>query len=190
VDAEALVTRWHAARAGDAPARERIAGLAREVAERELRARRVPQRDLEDLAQEAVRSTLAYLAGAGEAPREIRAFLKWRALGVLSDHRRRQRARAMEVQHDDPPEPAVEGPAPLAAALREQVRAALLDCRARLSADAREVLQLRYEGHLDAGAIALELGVTRNAVHVRTFRALAALRECLQRKGIEPGDLP
>lgn len=187
---ETLDIRWESARRGDPGAREDLARLAQSIAERELGARRVAPDEAQDLVQEAVRSALTYLAGGGEAPREIRAFLKWRTLGVLSDHRKRRRARAMEIQHEHPPEPAVEGAGPLASALAEQVRDALIDCRARLAADARSLLAMRYEGGLEAAAIAERLGVTRNAVHVRTFRALAALRECLGRKGVEPEDAP
>jgi len=188
--APSLTSAWEAARSGDAEARAGLARLAHEIALRELSARRAAPSEIEDLAQESVRSFLAYLGGSGEAPLEIRAFLKWRALGVLSDQRKRRRARAMEITHVDTLEPTVEGVGPIAAAVAEQVRGALADCRARLGADMREALALRYEGGLEVGEIADRLGVTRNAIHVRTFRALAALRECLVRKGIEPEDAP
>lgn len=183
-----LASAWESARNGDPSARDGLARLAHEIAARELSARRVAPSEAEDLAQEAVRSFLAYLAGPGDAPLEIRAFLKWRTLGVLSDHRKRRRARAMEIAHEAPPEPAVESRGPVSVAIAAQVRDALADCRERLSEDARAVLALRYEGGLEAGDIAERLGVTRNAIHVRTFRALAALRECLVRKGIDPED--
>ncbi|MCY2959339.1 MAG: sigma-70 family RNA polymerase sigma factor [Planctomycetota bacterium] len=188
--ARSLANAWDSARRGDAAARAELAAVAHEVARHELAARRVAPADAEDLAQEAVRSFLSYLAGPGEVPAEIRAFLKWRALGVLSDHRKRRRSRAMETAYEDPPEPTVEHPGPIALAVAGQVREALADCRARLAPDARAVLALRYEGGLDAGGIAAQLGVTRNAIHVRTFRALAALRECLVKKGIDPEDAP
>lgn len=190
---QSLNSAWEAARRGDESARDALAQLAHTIALRELKLRRVASADTEDLAQEAVRSFLVYLAGPGEAPTEIRAFLKWRTLGVLSDHRKRRRARAMETAQKDLDvpalEPAVQGRGPEAAAALGQVRDALADCRTRLNADMRAVLALRYEGGLDAAAIADRLGVTRNAIHVRTFRALAALRECLVRKGIDPEDV-
>ncbi len=190
---ESLNSAWEAARRGDVTARDELARLGHAIALRELKLRRVAPADTEDLAQEAVRSFLVYLVGPGETPAEIRAFLKWRTLGVLSDHRKRRRARVMETSQHDPEEltlePAVQGRGPVAAAVAEQVRDALADCRSRLGADMRAVLALRYDGGLDAGAIADRLGVTRNAIHVRTFRALAALRECLLRKGIDPEDV-
>ncbi len=190
---ESLKSAWEAARRGDDPARDELARAGHAIALRELKLRRVAPADTEDLAQEAVRSFLVYLAGSGETPTEIRAFLKWRTLGVLSDHRKRRRARAMETVNHDPEEPArepaVQGLGPVAAAVEAQVREALADCRSRLGADMRTVLALRYDGGLDAAAIADRLGVTRNAIHVRTFRAIAALRECLLRKGIDPEDV-
>jgi len=181
---------WEAARRGDLGARDELAQLARAIAARELALRRVPAHDVEDLVQETVRSFLVYLGGPEEVPREIRGFLKWRTLGVLSDHRKRRRSRAMETYPEIMPEPATESAGPVAAAAAEQVRAALADCRSRLAEDARVLLSLRYEGDLDAAAIAARFGVTRNAIHVRTFRAIAALRECLVRKGIAPEDAP
>ena len=37
--------------------------------------------------------------------------------------------------------------------------------------------------------IAARLTVHRNTINVRIFRALEKLRECMGRKGFEPGDL-
>jgi RNA polymerase sigma factor (sigma-70 family) len=70
-----------------------------------------------------------------------------------------------------------------------QVEAALEDCRARLTPEQQVVLSMRYEGELESETIANELGLHRNTVHVRVFRALQSLRECLARKGYEAGDL-
>jgi RNA polymerase sigma factor (sigma-70 family) len=171
-------------------ARAELSRFAAEVARRVLSARRVPAGDIDDLAQETVLAVLGHLDADGEQPREIAGFVKWRALGILSDQRRSARNRTMQSHQaflSDPVSPA-RGPA--AAARDAEVRAALADCRARLGADARDLLALRYEGGCDAQALATRLGVTRNAIHVRTFRALAALRECLERKGIDPEDVP
>ncbi len=179
---------WADARAGDADARAALSRAASDAARRVLAARRVPAADLDDLAQETVVSCLAFLGTQAEAPREIAGFLKWRALGILSDHRRRARLRTMQTNHASGHEPTSEARGPAAAARADEVRAALADCRARLRADARDVLALRYEGGFEPGEIAARLGVTRNAIHVRTFRALAALRECLERKGIDLED--
>jgi RNA polymerase sigma factor (sigma-70 family) len=180
---------WANARSGDAVARERIAGLAREIAARELRARRARPADVDDLVQEAVRSTLAFLEARGEAPKELRAFLKFRAWGVLSDHRKRRRRHPMETRtHEDLDRPA-QGPSPAATASALQVKDALDDCRTRLSPEQRAVLSLRYDEHLETDAIVARTGANRSTVHVRVFRALQSLRECLGRKGFDAGDL-
>ena len=71
-----------------------------------------------------------------------------------------------------------------------QLRRALDDCRGKLGDDQRTVLALRYETRLESETIAARLGIHRNTVHVRVFRALQLLRECLTRKGFDPGDLP
>jgi len=180
---------WEAARAGDVAARSVLAGVAEEIARRVLAARGARARDLDDLTQETVLSFLSFLDANPIAPREIVGFLKWRALGILSDHRKRARIRTMPDSQQDWDAQAADLLGPAASARAVEVRAALADCRDRLGADARAVLALRYEGALEADVIAERLGVTRNAVHVRTFRAIAALRECLERKGVDVEDV-
>ena len=187
--ASADETLWTSARSGNAAAREHIATLAREIATRELRARRAPPADVDDLVQEAVRSTLAFLAAGGESPRELRAFLKFRAWGVLSDHWKRIRRHPMEIRtHDDLDRPA-RGPSPATTASVRQAKEALDDCRARLSPEQRAVLSLRYDEQLETDTIVARTGANRSTVHVRVFRALQSLRECLGRKGFDAGDL-
>ncbi len=180
---------WERARAGDSAARERIALLARECAAAEYARRNVESSLREDLAQECVRSTLAYLARDGTPPRELRAFLKYRAWGVLSDQRRRMRTALPSSVLENAPEAAAGELGPESRASRRQLVAALLDCRARLVDEQRETLALRYDARLEGDAIAERLGVHRNTVHVRVFRALAQLRECLARKGFAAEDL-
>jgi RNA polymerase sigma factor (sigma-70 family) len=88
------------------------------------------------------------------------------------------------------PEPAFEAAGPVDSARAAEVRSTLAECRGRLAESSRAVLALRYEAGLEAEEIARRLGVSRNAIHVRTFRALAELRACLERKGIDPEDVP
>jgi RNA polymerase sigma factor (sigma-70 family) len=179
---------WPSVQRGDAGARERLASLAHEIASREMRLRGAPIADRDDLAQEAVRSTLAFLGAAREAPRDLRAFLKFRAWGVLSDHRKKMRASLtqpeIESEAEDPAGASPESSVDLA-----ELRHALAECRARLVEEQRVVLAMRYDAHLEADAIASELAEHRNTVHVRVFRALASLRECMARKGFGSGDL-
>ena len=180
---------WTLARDGDVAARDQVAGLAIEVARRELKRRGAGPSDLDDLVQEASRSVLATLAAGGEAPRDLRAFLKFRAWGVLSDHRKKMRATHIEVRGEETFEVAARDPGPDRGLRVAQVEAALDDCRARLTPEQQIVLSMRYEGGLESETIANELGLHRNTVHVRVFRALQSLRECLARKGYEAGDL-
>lgn len=179
---------WELARTAGEP-RERLAALAHALCRAELTRRGASSADLDDLAQEAVRSTLAYIARGAPPPRDLRAFLKYRAWGVLSDHRKLLRARPVQDLHAvlDPPRDRASGPRESLA--QRQMLAALADCRARLSDEQRSTLELRYEAGLEGEAIAARLGVHRNTVHVRVHRALIALRECLQRKGLVAEDL-
>lgn len=152
-------------------------------------ARRAPRTaDLEDLAQDAVRSTLAFLARCADEPKDLPAFLKFRALGVLSDRRKRMRAALPTVPEELAREREDPSPSPEHALRSRQLALALVDCERTLSVEQRAVVELRYRGSLPTEAIAARLGVHRNTVNVRVFRALAALRECLGRKGFRPGD--
>lgn len=180
---------WERARGGDEVARARVGALAVEIAAAEYARRGVGGATVEDLVQESARSTLAYLARGGEGPRDLRAFLKYRAWGVLSDHRKRMRTALPTADLALAPEPADSGRGPQAAAALRQLARALRDCRERLAPEQRETLALRYEGRLEGEAVAARLGVHRNTVHVRVFRALGQLRECLARKGFAAEDL-
>lgn len=173
-----------------APGREReqLAELAATIARSELIRRRASPADLDDLAQEAVRSTLAYVGRGAPAPRDLEAFLKYRAWGVLSDHRKRLRAQPVQTSREPSFEPLDPARGPRETSQRRQLIDALADCRAALSTEQRETIELRYLSELEGEAIAARLGVHRNTVHVRVHRALIALRECLERKGVARED--
>jgi RNA polymerase sigma factor (sigma-70 family) len=180
---------WRRAQEGGDSARERIANLAREIASREMGYRGAPIRDRADLVQESVRSTLAFLSSSREAPKDLRTFLKFRAWGVLSDHRKKMRSNPTHSAVEDELEIESGETNPERQAKAAQLRDALADCRARLVEEQRTVLAMRYEQHSETEAIASELGLHRNTVHVRVFRALESLRECMSRKGFDAGDL-
>ncbi len=178
---------WEALVRGDPRARERLATLAHAVALVELARRGAPLAARADLAQEVVRSTLAFAARGGPAPKDLATFLKFRSWGVLSDHRKRLR-RAPPMQNSTTELPGSDR-GPERVAEFGQMRGALADCVARLSVEQRSVVELRYQRQLESTQIAAELGLHRNTLHVRVFRALAALRECLARKGFGMEDL-
>lgn len=182
---EALV--WAQA-AAPGPAREQLASLASKIALGELSRRRAPPAELEDLAQEAVRSTLAFVGRGAPAPRDLEAFLKYRAWGVLSDYRKRLRAQPVLTTREPSLEPRDPARGPRETSQRRQLIDALADCRAALTPEQRETIELRYLAGLEGEAIAARLGVHRNTVHVRVHRALIALRECLERKGLARED--
>jgi RNA polymerase sigma factor (sigma-70 family) len=115
--------------------------------------------------------------------------LKFRAWGILSDHRKKMRSNPIRPEVEDAPEAASTQAAPESAAQRAQLCDALVECRLRLVEEQRIVLAMRYEQHLETEVIASELGLHRNTINVRVFRALASLRECMARKGFDAGDL-
>jgi RNA polymerase sigma factor (sigma-70 family) len=119
----------------------------------------------------------------------LRAFLKFRAWGVLSDHRKRMRTTPTIADPERVPEPRATGAAPDQSAHRRQLGRALAECSARLSSEQREAIELRYGARMETDAIAARLAVHRNTVNVRVFRALEKLRECLARKGFDAGDI-
>src|SRR5687767_2745629 len=116
---------WVRAQQGDELARERLGRLAREIAAAELARRRVGRDAAEDLVQEVARSTLAFAARGAESPRDLQAFLKYRAWGVLSDHRKRMRTSLPVVDAAQVREPSAREPGPERVAQRSQLVAAL-----------------------------------------------------------------
>jgi RNA polymerase sigma factor (sigma-70 family) len=178
---------WTRARAGTGADREELCRLAREVAARELSQRGLGGHDVEELAQETVASTLRYLADQPEPPRELRAFLKFRARGVLGDWRKRTRVR--QTTNELPPL-ADPGGRPASPLERADLLAVLRSCLERLPEVQREVVLQRYRTAEASRAIAARLGINKSTVNVRTFRALRALRECLSARGFGPEDLP
>ena len=119
----------------------------------------------------------------------MRAFLKFRAWGVLSDQRKMRRHPTL----DDPTaleQAPARGHAPAGSGLAgAELASALEDCLERLGPEQRQAVEMRYSGELDAESGAAQLAIARSTLHVRVFRALEKLRECLGRKGWSAGDL-
>jgi RNA polymerase sigma-70 factor (ECF subfamily) len=67
-----------------------------------------------------------------------------------------------------------------------RLRSALDDCLDRLDARSRAVLVLRFHDELPYDAISKLTSDTVGALRVRIARALPALRECLEAKGVAP----
>ena len=183
---------WALAATGDAPARERLAQVALAVARSELQRRGVPATDLPDLIQEAQRTTFAFLARNPSPPKDLGTFLKYRAWGVLSDHRKKLRSSRLDYRHEleaDMRPISSATTAPRDALRLRELASALAECRRRLPAELGRVLLMRYDSELGTDAIQHKLGVHRNTIHVRVFRALEQLRACLGAKGFGAEDL-
>ncbi len=182
---------WARATAGNDPARAELAELACSIAQSELARRGVRAADLADLVQEAQRTTFAFLSRNPPAPKDLCTFLKYRAWGVLSDHRKKMRASKLDYRDDLEPLLRERGGASQSpdAGAGEEIAGALAECRRRLPAELASVLSLRYDAELDGESMQRRLGVHRNTIHVRVFRALEKLRECMTVKGYGAEDL-
>jgi RNA polymerase sigma factor (sigma-70 family) len=177
---------------GDQTAREQLAQLALSIARSTLLRRGVSGGELADLVQEAQRTTFSFLARNPSPPKDLGAFLKYRAWGVLSDYRKKMRASRLDYRSDL--DPTLQRPAGPGAITRDPLRAremasALADCRRRLPQELGRVLGLRYDAELATEAIQRRLGVHRNTIHVRVFRALEQMRNCMSAKGFGAEDL-
>ena len=190
---------WERARAGEGEARAELAELIAVVARAELRRRGARPAEIPDLVQEAQRTTFAFLARQAEGPKGLRTFLKYRAWGVLSDHRKKMQSSKVDYPgHVDAFEAAAVDPSgggggggggPRSTVGAEELGRALADCRERLPKELADVLRLRYERELDTEAIQTSLGLHRNTIHVRVFRALERMRRCMTSKGYSTEDL-
>src|SRR5688500_401177 len=170
---------WTRAAAGDVPAREELALVASSAARAELGRRGVQGPELADLVQEAQRTTFAFLSRNPLPPKDLWTFLKYRAWGVLSDHRKKMRASPLDYRDDLEPllqKRPVEHP--IGEGLRVgEIGAALADCRRNLPPELARVLAMRYDSGLATEAVQRKLGVHRNTIHVRVFRALERMRD-------------
>ena len=183
---------WVRAHGGDELARARLAEIAISATRGELARRGVQGAELADLVQEAQRTTFAFLARNSAPPKDLWTFLKYRAWGVLSDQRKKMRASPLDYRDDLEPllrhRPGEKQAVGDGLRSRE-IGAALAECRRKLSPELGRVLALRYDAGLATEGIQQRLGVHRNTIHVRVFRALERMRDCMGAKGFGPEDL-
>jgi RNA polymerase sigma-70 factor (ECF subfamily) len=129
-----------------------------------------------DLTQEAL-SVLMTKIRAGELrePDRLGSFLLGTCrLLVASERRTEGRRKKLLLQYAEPSEPTTS--APVERFDLERVTG----CLGRLSDREQTVLLLSYYAELDAGAIALELGLSAGHVRVLRHRAFERLRVCVQ----------
>lgn len=187
VDAEQQPVLWRSAQKGDTEARERLLQEVL-VRARTCLAGRVPAHDLDELVQRTGLSVLGFLDRGGEV-RDFSAFTKFRALGVLSEHRKAMRTERAQRTVAITLEPGDGRPAPGQHLGASELLAALEECRSRLVEGQQEVFAMRWDEGSAPAEVAGRLGITANAVNVRLFKAHRAIRECLRSKGFDGGDL-
>ena len=187
IEAEQQRALWRSAQEGIAEARERllqqVLGRARACL-----AGRVAPHDLDELVQRAGLSVLGFLDRGGEV-RDFATFTKFRALGVLSEHRKAMRTQRAQRTVAMTLEPGDGRPAPGQRLGVSELLAALEECRSRLVEGQRKVFTMRWDDGFAPADVAERLGITANAVNVRLFKAHRAIRECLGSKGFDEGDL-
>ena len=125
--------------------------------------------DAQDLTQEVFLRVVRSAAPYEERGKPL-AYLYTVARHVCADFHRTRRAAWVEIG-EDVPDPAGQ---------RGTDAIDLADLIARLEADEREVVALRYDQGLSVADIAQIMGVSRFAVHRTTKRALAKLERMMQ----------
>lgn len=173
---------WRQALEGGDGARDQIAQQASGHARRRLYVGGVRGSDLECLSQETVLKVFKALDD-GRPVRVFSAFVKVEARGVLKawrDHSSQSREATME----DFPEVGAVEPSPVELVVNDETLRDLSDCLDGLTPALREVAQLRLED-LSSQDIADRLGIARNTVNVRAFRAGEKVQRCMEAKGYQ-----
>lgn len=142
------------------------------------------------LAEDLVQETLLGAWGGREyfdGRASVRTWLVGILRRKLADHFRRLGREQGRVEATDfrseanePLAPAISSADFRAEVEREEFREALRNCMEKLPVGLAATLSRRLAGQ-SADAIADELGLTRNLIGVRLFRARLALRRCLER---------
>jgi len=151
---------------------------------RAFMSRRVGTAHVEDAVSETMTRAVAGIDRFELGPVGFAGWVYGIGRRVAADHYRRagRQARQEEaaVRGIDP-----DGPAPLDTVLEGEDRAAMRAAFALLSADERELLELRVVGGLSAEEVAAALGKRAGAVRTAQYRALAHLRRILETEGGE-----
>lgn len=147
--------------------------------------------DSDDVLQQAYISAFEALPRARfDGPAAFYAWLETIALSRLKDQqralRRQKRNIKREVSNDAQPDTSYPGlvsrladsiGTPSQFVARDEAIAAVMSCLARLGADQREVVRLRFLEGQPVAEVARRLGKTEAAVHMLCHRGLKALRE-------------
>jgi len=142
---------------------------------------------VDDLVQTAL-VKIAEMDARGEAKQGLSSSYIWRvAHSVIVDEIRRQRRRREEALEDSrTTERAVTTAAgPERMALASSIGKGIADCLQRLPRHRRQAVTLRLLGH-SIREVASMLCCQEKRANNLVYRGLAALRECLRTKGLEP----
>lgn len=142
-----------------------------------------------DLADDAMQEAFAKmyrkrrrLAGADSIKAYVLQIAKNTARDML---RKAGRRRTLDLEHQGG-EPEVAVTPGLSPSVEPAESAALQECLAAIDPATREALFLLHRDEMPWRDIATAVGVPADTIRMRVARVLKALKECLQRKGIEP----
>jgi RNA polymerase sigma-70 factor, ECF subfamily len=141
---------------------------------RYVRRRSRSHEQAEDLTQEVFAAAAAALPSENMGDPPVLAWLYTVAQRRFADEMRRVHERPVALAL----EPTVEYAPPVAGAITAALR--------RLQPEQQRVLALKLLRGLRFAEVGAELGVTPAAAKMRFVRALSALREELQKEGVEP----
>lgn len=180
---------WPRICAGDDAALEELRSLIQEECPRLLLTHGAPRDALPELLGDVLSSVWEFArnsldsASGHRAPKQIRLFLKWRARGVLTEHRRRGQELSSRAQVDQELPAPVRDTVPIHRALTEEVFDAYEACLEAMPENHRQIWKARQVRGLSTTEVAAELGITKGAVAMRLFHATSWLMNCLRSKG-------
>lgn len=176
---------WAALRRRDPDAYRALEARIRAVCGPALRARGAGPQEVADLLQEVLVGIWRFAEHRDEEPRNLDAFLHWRARGVWSNWRRHRAARpsgaALEEIQESP-----ESAEPQDTLVLQELDLALERCRRRLQGKYADVWTARYDLGLDTDASARKLATTKARVAVLLHRARRLLEDCMRSEGWKP----
>lgn len=129
--------------------------------------------DARDATQEAFTRAVAHL-GEFDRQRSFRTWIFAIASHYVRDLLRRRRALPLDSQAE---ESLTDLSLPEGRLFRQEDRARILAALDRLPFDWKIVILLQFQEELSYPEIAQALGISVNAVRIRTYRAIAALRK-------------
>ena len=174
---------YDSAHAGDESAREELFKKLSDRFKYFLRHRISSGSDVEEIAQEAM-LTISQKLATLEIESSFAAWayqvLEFKLARYYRDKKTAARKFAYDGGMQDAPEPAVPAPS-------SDLKRRLRECLKMVSGTNRKfarILNLQYQG-FETSEICGKMGITRSNVYIILSRARRALKECLEKKGVE-----